>query len=196
MSLITLSQIQQYKSITDNLNTVKSLDPYIQEAEQFDLRAFLGEELFLALVEDYEASPSLATAIYADLYNGKTYTYSGRTYKHEGLVPVLAYYTFARFAAMSGTHSTKHGFVTKQTDFSEPASEKTIARMIGQAKSSAMVYQDRVRLFLSHNSESYPLWHGSGKRTKGQLKIIPVGGNSAPKFYDDCCDGDVTIIQS
>jgi len=192
--LISLEQIQLFKSLTTNLNTVKQLDPYILEAEEFDLRPFLGDDLYLDLVADFEASPSLET--YLDLYNGTEYTYNGRTYRHEGIVPVLAYFTFARYAAMSGTHSTKHGFVTKQTDFSEPASEKTIARMIGQSKSAALVYQDRVRRYLNHHASTYPLWYGSSKRRKGQIRISAIGGNANKKFYDDdCCDDIQVVIQ-
>lgn len=190
--LLTLSQLQQFKSLTSNLNVAKSLEPYILEAEQFDLRPFLGDDLYLDLVADFEASPSLET--YSDLYNGSQYTYNDRSYQHDGIVSVLAYFTYSRYIANANIHSTKHGVVQKNTEFSEPASEKTIARLIGQAKSGAVAYQERVRLYLNHHSDSIPLWYGSGKRRKGQIRIHAIGGNSNRKFYDDDCCDNIQII--
>jgi hypothetical protein len=188
MAIITLSQIQDFKQLTSNITEAKQLTPYIDEAQEFDLRSFLGDELYIDLVADYEASPSLET--YSDLYNGSTYTYSGKTYKHEGIVPVLVYYAYSRYLANSSVHSTKYGMVQKTNEFSQPASEKTLSRLIAQAKSGAFVYQNRVKLFLSHNASSYPLWYGSKKRT-GALRISPIGGNSTQKSKypttNECC---------
>jgi hypothetical protein len=176
--LLTLAQLQSYKSITANIDQAKHLEPYIQEAEEFDLRPFLGDELYTLVVADHDASPSLAT--YGDLFNGSTYTYGGRTYKHEGLKAVLAYFTYARYLANANNHSTRAGITVKKSEFSEPASEKTIMRLVDQARSGALTYQSRVEDFIRRHAATYPEWRGNAKRTS-KIRISGVGGNSTYK---------------
>ncbi len=164
--------------------------------------AFLGQELFEALKDDYEASPSLATQKYYDLYHGSTYAVNGRNYTHQGIKAVLAYFTYARYVAASGLQSTKYGLVQKENEFSSPASSAAVARIIAQAKSGAIVYQERVRLFLNEKKSTYELWYGAHKRRKGQVRISAVGGTSSrvhqhPKHVvssDECCEGGSTVI--
>lgn len=187
--LITLEDIQDYKGVTSSLNNVKQLDPFILEAQDFDLRPFLGEELYIALLEDFEAKPRLQD--YGDLFNGSTYTYAGRTYKHEGIIPILVYYAHSRYLMFSNAHSTKYGMVQKTNDFSDPVSEKTMARLIQQAKSGALIYQERVKQFLDRNTELYPLWKGGHKRRKSGLRLTAIGGNNSrknPYSCEKCCE--------
>lgn len=191
--LLTLAQIQPYKSITQNIAIAK-LEPYIMEAQDIDLRLFLGDELYIELVNDFEVSPSLATQIYNDLYNGKTYTFGGRTYKHEGIVPILSYFTYARYVANSQVTSTKYGVVQKKNDFSDPLSEKTVSRLVQQARSQGIVYQERVKLFLDQNVFDYPLWRGGRNRRKGSIRINAVGGNSSRKDRLKYCSGCENIV--
>ena len=184
--LLSLDDIQSFKSLSSSINEAKALLPFVQEAEEFDIVPFLGQELFNALKTDFEASPSLAT--YADLFNGSTYTYSDRSYTHQGIKAVLAYYSYARYVANSNTVSTKYGLVVKENEFSSPVSEKTLARRISQAQSGAAVYQERVRLYLIHHVDDFPLWHGSRARKKGQVRLTSIGGNSSRigRTYNNC----------
>ena len=66
IKLITLADIRTYKQISSNLNAIK-IDSEINEAQEFDLRPFMGDEFYLALLDDFSASPSLQ--IYDDLFN-------------------------------------------------------------------------------------------------------------------------------
>ena len=79
--LITLADIQALKPISVNINETKALKPFILEAQEFDLKPFMGDAFYIALMTDFDASPSLST--YSDLFNGSTYTYDGETYQHE-----------------------------------------------------------------------------------------------------------------
>jgi hypothetical protein len=169
--LITLSDIRDFKGITLNVAQEKELNPLILEAQDFDLRAFLGDSFYIALVEDFEASPSLAT--YSELWNGKKYTYNGLDYKFEGLRAVLVYHAYARFVSMNGITSTPTGFVTKTTQYSEKAD---VSRLITQARSGATVHEERTRLFLDRNSSDFPLWQYAGKTTnfKGGFKMRQI----------------------
>lgn len=144
------------KSLSANLNAGKKLNQYIQEAQVFDLKPILGQELFYDILKEYDESPALAT--YYDLFHGAEYTKNGRKYTHEGLVPVLCYFTYARYKANANVEETASGSVIKNNQYSEQASEKTIARQIDQARSGAYAYMQDVIKFLNDNASDYPLW--------------------------------------
>jgi hypothetical protein len=172
--LITVQQIADFKQMTTNINEAKLITPYVLEAQELDLRSMLGDEFYIALYDDYFSSPSLET--YSDLYNGSTYTYQGKTYKHEGIVAVLVNFSYGRYLQNAGVHSTAFGFKRKLNDASESVSESTMARMISQAKSQAVIYQERVKLFLDRNASDYPLWNScdASNRRKGSVRITSI----------------------
>lgn len=165
--LITLSDITSVKSISLNVNEVKQLTPHILEAQNFDLRQFLGDELYLDLIADYVSSPSLV--LYADLFNGGSYNYGGQTYYNDGLKMFLIYSTYARYTANSNIISTATGFVQKTNEYSDGISEKTISRLITQARSGAESCENSIRYFLQRNSSIYPLYkcNKQNKTTNG-----------------------------
>jgi hypothetical protein len=172
--LITLTDIRSIKSISLNLNQDKELVPNIIEAQEYDLRPILGDNFFLDLVDDLTASPSLV--LYSDLWNGSEYTYGGERYKHEGIKTVLAYHAYARYLSGANIQSTATGFVHKTNQYSERVDDKSISRLIAQARSAAQVSESRVREFLNRNSSDYPLW--KGVKTKGYssgMKIRSIG---------------------
>ena len=197
-ALITLEQLMEFKSITANLNVAKSLLPYVYEAQEFDLRPFLGEQLYLDLLDSFDASPSLEEQHFADLYNGSVYTdTSGKRRSHQGIVAVLAYFTFARFIENANLHSTKYGFKVKENEFSSEPSEKAIARRIAQARSGAIAYQERVKRFLDDYAEDFgDSWQRGTKRRRGQLRITAVGGNSKDVKYNKCIRISTSVIDS
>jgi hypothetical protein len=172
--LITLSDIRDFKGISLNIAQEKELNPLILEAQDFDLRAFLGDSFYIALIEDFEASPSLAT--YSELWNGKKYTFNGLDYKFEGLRAVLVYHSWARFVALDGITSTPTGFVNKTTQYSERADPKAISRLVTQARSGATVHEERTRLFLDRHYSDFPLWRYAGRTTnfKNGVKMRQV----------------------
>ena len=172
---ITVSDIQQFKGISSNINSPKDLIPHILEAQDFDLRPFMGEGLYLSFVADFEASPSLVQ--YDDLFNGCQYTYQGNEYKQEGLKAVLIYHAYARFLSNTGIISTPTGFVQKTNQYSDPVNDKAIARLIQQARSGATVHEERVKLYLDRYASTYTLWKCSGIQTpyRTGLKIRKIG---------------------
>jgi hypothetical protein len=169
--LISLSDFTPYKAISANINVTKKLEPYILEAQEFDLRPLLGDELYNAIVEDFEASPSLQN--YGDLFSGSEWDCGSHTYKHNGLIPVLCYFAYARYKLNSNVEDTAFGTVVKRNIESEPVSEKTIARQADQARSGAMAYWQKVEHFLNDNSTDYPLWV-NGCKPKRRTRISGV----------------------
>lgn len=194
---LTIAQMQQYFGVTSNLNSAKALDPFAKMASEFDVRAFLGDELYIALLDDIAASPSLDT--YSDLYNGSTYTYQNKRYRHEGIIAMLAHFTNARYIEQANVTSTKYGLKQKENDWSTTPSEKTISRMINQARSIAIAYQERVKRYLDHHSTEtkFEMWPGGHHRRRTHVRITAIGGNSRKHIpNNDCCDTTVVVNQS
>lgn len=176
-ALITYSQVTQ-KHITSNITAAK-FAMYLDEAQEFDLRPLLGTELYIDLLNDAVNSPPFG--VYEDLMNGNTYTKNSRQYKHEGLIPVIAYYTYSRYLMDSGVNSTPYGIVQKTNDYSQPTSEKTIARKVSQAQSGAKAYWERVQQYILDNkTENFlNLYRCANSNLSGQgVKITAIGGNS------------------
>ena len=171
--LITLADIQTLKPISANVNEVKQLNTYILEAQEFDLRPFLGDEFYLALIADFETSPSLST--YGDLFNGVDYVYNSDTYRNDGIKPMLIYYAYARYLNNAQSIITPNGIVSKENNNSTPVSEKTTARLVSQAMTGGKLYENRVLDYLVRNKQNYPLYKclNPTKRTGG-LRITSI----------------------
>ena len=170
--LITLANIQAVKSISLNINESKQLTPYILEAQNFDLRELIGDAFFLDLVTDFLANPSLS--IYSLLFNGGTYTYGGETYHLDGLKLYLIYSTYARYLSNSNVISTASGLVHKTNQYSESVTEKTISRLVSQARSSAVFCENNIKDYLSRFKSNYPLYKQE-KQKSTAFKIRNIG---------------------
>jgi hypothetical protein len=174
--LIGLTDIKLFKGISSNLNQPKDLIPNILEAQDFNLRPFMGESFYLELLDEFESSPSLNPQIWKDLFSGVRYTWEGKQYEHEGLRAVLIYHAYASYQSTAGSTDTPFGRRHKSSDHSERVSDKTTSRLIAQARAGAMSHQERVALFLNRYSENYPLWECSGgKKYRAGLVIKQIG---------------------
>lgn len=183
--LVDLSDFTSFRQLTSNIDMNK-LNPYIIEAQNFDLRPVLGEAFF------YDIIVNPTTIPHNTLINGNDYQNSDdKTVHFEGLKAALCYFAYARYIESGGTHSTSYGLVSKTNDYSQPTPDKTIARMVTQARSSAKGYLDDVLKFLSLNADDYPLWkQGCGQsvmKATGGIKITAVDG-SEPDYGDGYYD--------
>ena len=176
-NLITLEDIQNYKPLSSNTNADKKVNPFIQEAQEFELRPFMSDEFYAELVTQFKAGP--LTGVYADLFNGSTWTNGGKTYTNPGIKPMLVYYAYSRYLNRSNTDSTAYGMVNKTNPDSTPLTDKRLASLVSQAESGAKAYENRVRMFLDCNSRDYPLYTCTVvNRKTGGLRISSAGGNS------------------
>ncbi len=166
---ITITDIVEFKPLSLNINVAKFLDPYIIEAQEFDIKPILGTPLFLAIdeaIEDFD-----------NLFLPYTYEYSGHTYNHNGIKSALIYYTYARYLANANQHSTPSGMMQKLNEFSTNIDEKTISRLVKQAQSGAIAYQNQFIEFLCRFSQDYPLYNINGKSDyrKTAIRIRSAG---------------------
>ena len=170
--LITLANIQAVKSISLNVNESKQLTPYIQEAQNFDLRELLGDEFYLALLADFTASPSLVD--YSFMFNGGSYVHGNDTYYMDGIKQYLIYCTYARYLSNSNVISTATGLVHKTNQYSERVNETTISRLVSQSRSGATFIENNIKDYLCRNSADYPLYKKVREKSTA-FKIRNIG---------------------
>ena len=173
LPVITVNDIAAIKPISDNIDSAKRIMPYVTEAQDLDIRPFLGDPLYYAFIEGVLASPQ--TEIYTDLLNGKEYVKDDHTIYFCGLKTVIAYFAYARFVKNQSAQVTRFGITKKVTDYSEPISDEKVADMSGEARSNAMGYLSQVETFLDENDATYTLWGvDESKKPGGKIKISVV----------------------
>lgn len=169
--LIYLADIQDLKTISVNIDVNKKLNPFILEAQQFDLKELMGDAFYLAFINDFNLTPSLPT--YSALFNGSTFNCGTKTLRHEGIKTVLAYLAYARYVLNSNVEATAFGTVHKITEESRHVDDRTITRLYDQAYNGAMAYWEDVKKFL--NEQDYDLWEsGCSTKTVGTIRISGV----------------------
>jgi hypothetical protein len=177
--LITLSDIQAIRQITSNVDDVNSIDPYITEAQNVDLRRLLGIKFFNVLRKELATTPT-PPARATDILNGKLYTVDEVEIEYLGIKPLIAYYAYARAITNLGKRVARFGVVKKVTSFSEHAEDKEVSAMVIEAKSNAKVYEEDLLYFLDNNKTVYPEFFTEpcSGQIKPAIRITAVGGGT------------------
>ena len=186
MALITFSDFEPYRELTGNLDVTERLNPYITQAQNFDLKQLMGNQFYTDLVNNSSDQN------YQDLLNGGDYVYNNLTYSFTGLKAVIVMFAYARFLANQNINVTRFGVVFKNNnDVSERVDTKTLQAAISNAKEQAIAYWNECEEFLCNNSTDYPLWGDDPVvtgRKKGGVVITGVGGNANNRLkrYNNC----------
>lgn len=161
--LIDIDDIRNFKGISKNTDIPKKLEPHIQDAQLFDLKGVLGNEMYWDLVADLGASPALQK--YANLWNEATWTFSGHTYKHLGLKSVLCFWAYARYMAENNETDSALGLINPISKpalgigtITSQADENAVGRRVNSARSGAFSLMNDIEYYLYFNIELYPLW--------------------------------------
>lgn len=162
--LITLQNIKEVRP-TAELDNVR-WQPFATEAQDQDLKPILGEGLYYQLM----ATPT-ATA-YAELLNGKTYTYNGQTIYFEGIKTMIVYFFLARFIQNNAVNITRFGVVTKTLNQSQPVDAQVIRQVVNEMKSNAQTYKNDVERFLLQNQTTYPLYIGGNANINTSFRMF------------------------
>jgi hypothetical protein len=158
--LITQDDIKAFRPTAELDND--RINPFIREAQVSDLKPVLNAALYLDFLKKFDDNDSSDYAKYQELLLGKEYSVNGITYLFEGVRPMLAYYSLARFVAANPVNITRMGIVTKRNDNSEPADHALIRGVVNELRSAALGYQNEVIKFLCDNASSYPLYNLGG----------------------------------
>jgi hypothetical protein len=161
--LISADVIARYRPLSKGIPASR-MEPYIREAQYNDLRPILGDPLFLDFMKKFDASGDPMYADYQKLLLGDEYTPPGdtATIEYPGIVPMLAYYTLARFVEGNRMNVTTYGVVQKVTEQSEPMGEKLLDGAIASFRSNGYGFEQALVKYLRDKGTSvYPLYRGA-----------------------------------
>lgn len=165
-NLITPETLKRYEDIAANIKPDR-INVFIRKAQELDLKPFLGYALYYDLLKSLDADGNLiedAPQHYKDLLNGSEYLDEhGYIILHQGLQPVLAYFTFARFIETDAVHYTATGPVTKKYDNADALPAKDVVKLVQQQRSTANAYANEAERFLTDHQEEFPAWHYNQK---------------------------------
>ena len=153
-----------------SINNYSLLDQCILEAMLYDIQSWLGAGLFYEISSQVDADT--VTTLNGKLLDGSTYTYNDQTISFQGIKSALCLYAFARYTKRSGIHFTATGPVTKESDFSEPISEKTRQRISSDDTNLADALKLEVIDYLNRTAASYPLWTSRIKTRTSHFRSI------------------------
>lgn len=168
--LIQKEDFSTYKDISENIDTAR-IDALILQAQIMDLRGFLGRELYLLMLSDYDISNnSFADPIYNNLFFGTDYN----NIRYYGLRPMLIQFTYARIISDLNINITRAGVRVFEAEESEAATQAAISTKASAARSEGLVYLEDARLFLEFNAAIYPTWEDKNNTTKTGFKWFKV----------------------
>lgn len=184
--LLTKEDIQEYKTLTNNIDESERLFPHIREAQKFDLQPLLGKQLYFDFIKN------VADANYQDLLNGVEYQDEDDvTVMFEGVKPVLVYYAYARLIQRYASDVTRYGVVKKFTEESEHATQKEVQELVNNARSGAIAYHPDLFDYLDKHKDDFPLWKGRGGSEKKALRTTINIGAVGRKNNNDFIDTEI-----
>ena len=178
--IIAPTNIYEFRPLAKDIPSDRIL-PYIQEAQQLDLKQLLGDALWLDFLTRFDQSLDAKYAAYQELLVGSIYTYGEIQIENPGLIGYMSYMTLARFYANNQVNATKYGLVQKLNDQSQPLDSKAVQAAITELRSNALALQVDIVKFLTNNGASFPLYtysNGAALGQNGAMFFDPDNGNS------------------
>jgi hypothetical protein len=168
--LITLQDLKKIRPLA-------SLDgsrweQYAVESQDQELRPILGDGLYYDFMTKVFNSGAAEYADYQLLLNGTNWTYNGQSVYFDGLVPMLGYFTLARFIQNNPVNITRYGIVTKTLPQSTPVDQTMISAVVNELRSSAITYKNQVDNYLLNNVDTYPLYIGGESTIETGFKFF------------------------
>lgn len=157
--LITIENIKEFRPMSSSIPQER-ITPYIQEAQQFDLKRLMGDPFYTDFMARFDNPADGKYAAYQALLKGTTYTINGNSVEYPGLIGYLSYMSLARFFNNNQINVTKYGLVSKDMDQSTQLDWKAIAAAVAEIRANALNLQVDIRQFLmaSVNAGVYPLF--------------------------------------
>lgn len=167
------------------------LNPYIIDAEDFDLCSLMGNSFFYDFMnKTFNSDGTVKTdapQAYKDLYNGITYTHtlsdnSEVEFTSPGVKPVLVYFAGARLVKGLDMHITPNAIMQKRNEFSDHSELKEKVFQATQYENQAIAYWNKCVIYLDtkngENKDTFPYWHSgccSDNRSGYRPKMQAVG---------------------
>ncbi|CAL2085154.1 hypothetical protein [Tenacibaculum sp. 190524A02b] len=126
---------------------------FIEEAQEFDFKELVTEEFYCDLIKKKD------NYAWKKLIEGGEYAYNERTFYFKGIADVIAYFTYARFILKGQVVSTSHGFVQKETPYSNSLSLEERRNFYYNYRKDANTLFEGVKSFIERNISNYPSWN-------------------------------------
>lgn len=159
MLLISPSDIRTYRTLSINIPDER-IEPFILEAQNFDLRKVTGQDLFDKLVED------ISPVNYPEL--------------KQRYVGFLAYRAYWRLLTHNQITVTAAGVVYKTNEFSQQVPVAELSAIKNSVLDGSKIYEQDFIDYMNDNASSYPEWTASdcyNARSKvyGGVRISAAG---------------------
>lgn len=142
--LIAKADFTGLVDLAQNLPDAK-LNPRIYEAQQFDLKPLLGDDMYFDLLNNQDKDT------YLPLLAG--------TDKQQGLKPIVVYFTAARLMRRLDLNITPSGMMIKRNEFSDHADIKAISAAATELENIALAYWNDVKNYIQSKGKAvYPLF--------------------------------------
>jgi hypothetical protein len=168
-ALITITDVRLYRSVDSKFDETR-FNSFVGEVQRINLRGLLGDALYLAFMASERTS-----GIYADLLNGKDYTYESETIHYYGLKPVLCYWWLSLAAREGDLFMSQVGAINlvnnPQQSFESAKQKDQIAIQYMQ---NAQQYANDVIKFLNENATDYPLWKSTSEVSKSNFTTFKI----------------------
>lgn len=151
--LINQEHLKQYRPGSEFND--KAIAVFIREAQQLDFRPLLGDSLYIDFLTKVDDENDASYVKYQELLNGVVYTKNTLSVIFSGCIPVLSYYTLARWLSNGGVSYTNAGPTTKIGQQSQIADSASIKREVDNLKSSAIRYAGELKRFLIDSGTTY-----------------------------------------
>ena len=158
IALVTKADLDNYKYIADSVKNSASWVQFVSEAQLFDIKSWLGDPILNELITQASTLPTTFSVANQALLDGGSYTYLTHSYLFQGLKACIIYYAFARFTNRTSINYTAAGIVIKESDFSNPISDKVVQRLETEARLMAEAIKCEIITYLNRNYSLYPLW--------------------------------------
>jgi len=164
--LTNILLITNYEDLSVNVKSDR-IKFFVKKAQELDLKPFLGHSLYYDFIQYFNTDGTLKDETpqhYKDLLNGSEYLdRHGHVILYEGILPMLVYFTFARFIEADAVHYTATGPVIKHHDNADALSPQDVAKLVQQHRSVANAHANEVEKFLRDNKADFPLWNYNPK---------------------------------
>jgi hypothetical protein len=164
--LIDQITFQNYEDLSVNIKSDR-IKFFVKKAQELDLKPFLGHSLYYDFIQYFNTDGTLQDNTpqpYKDLLNGSEYLdRHGHVVLYEGILPMLVYFTFARFIEADAVHYTATGPVIKHHDNADALTPQEVAKLVQQHRSVANAHANEVEKFLRDNKADFPLWNYNPK---------------------------------
>jgi hypothetical protein len=149
------------------------LEPFIKEAQTFDLLPVLSEPLMIDLLEEYDGEDAELVEIYGKLLNGEIYTVEGDKKYFPGVKQYLSYCTLVRFVESNPINIVRFGIKVESE-----GSDAAIRVFTNILKSNAQAIKLKTIEYLKDNSTTFEKYAGTSSNIKNNssLNFFKVNG--------------------